>query len=366
MRLLLASGFLLAFVVVSLLLLVSLRQKYVPEQMLVFEEPSYETTQPDKVYTYADVRGVIETQLLNGPQSSGWRRLSAPEGTQAYQLFDPFPADMLLAELATHIDQMNSPAQLDVERTQGIVRLNWNQQTRIELRYPIPEELSSRRGRIAIIMDDMGASRQRFQQILDLDLMITPAIMPETDWATSGTELMRRSGREYMIHIPMQPRSYPDVSPGPNALLIGQSERQTRDLVRGYLKAVPGAVGSNNHMGSRYTEDAAAMRVVLDELKKHNQFFIDSRTISSSAAFAEARKMGLRTASRNIFLDNKEDVAYIRTQIRKMVSLAGPNQEVIAICHPHEETLQALKQEVAWLKQQPVDFVAASDVVHIY
>jgi polysaccharide deacetylase 2 family uncharacterized protein YibQ len=76
--------------------------------------------------------------------------------------------------------------------------------------------------------------------------------------------------------------------------------------------------------------------------------------------------MGLKTATRNIFLDNKDDVVYIRQQIHKMVKLAGENREVIAICHPHAETLEAFRLEQDWLRQQPVDFFAASKLVHVY
>ncbi|MCK5913845.1 MAG: divergent polysaccharide deacetylase family protein [Desulfuromusa sp.] len=83
-------------------------------------------------------------------------------------------------------------------------------------------------------------------------------------------------------------------------------------------------------------------------------------------AFSEARKMGLRTATRNVFLDNRADVSYIRQQIRKMVNLAGKNREIIAICHPHAETLKAFRLEQDWLQQQTVDFVPASELVHAY
>ena len=108
------------------------------------------------------------------------------------------------------------------------------------------------------------------------------------------------------------------------------------------------------------------MQVVLEELKAHDFFFIDSRTIGNSVAFSEARKMGLKTATRDIFLDNQADVDYIREQLRKMVKLAGKDKEVVAICHPHQETLEALRREMDWLKRQPVDFVVASKLVHVY
>lgn len=365
MRILLASGFLLGFVVVCLILLVGLRDRLLSEPDLVYEEPAHEV-KTKKIYVYEDVYHLIENQLLNGPQSMGWRKLP-PEGTaQVRKIFGDFPSDLFLSEVSSHIAQTSKSARLEVKRNKGIIALYWHDTLKLELRYPVTTVIKQKRGKVAIIMDDMGNSMSKFRRLLELDIPVTPAILPGTKQALSATTLLRQFEREYMIHIPMQPRSYPRTNPGNNALLLGQTESETRALIQSYMDAVPGAVGSNNHMGSRYTEEAGPMRVVLGELKKRSHFFIDSRTIGSSVGFAEARKMGMRTATRNIFLDNNEDVPYIRQQIRKMVRLAGSNREIIAICHPYKETLEALRLESEWLNKQPVDFVAASDIVHRY
>ncbi len=372
MRILLASTFLLGFVVICLVALVNLRTNLLPENVsvqnykkLVYEEP-VEEIHKQKIYSYQDVRKLIDNQLINGPHSMGWRRLPDQKNVQVREIFGDFPASPFLAELITHIEQTDSPAQLKVSRNNGIIHFFWQGDLRLELRYKIPAVVKTSQGKIAVIMDDMGVSLSTLRKLLQLDIIITPSILPSTGKAMPSTTLLQEKGREYMIHIPMQPRSYPRTNPGSDALLLGQSEAETRQLVRSYMASVPGAVGSNNHMGSRYTEEPEAMQIVLNELKKQNLFFIDSRTISDSVAFSEARKMGLKTATRNIFLDNKADISYIRRQIHKMVSLAGKNQEVIAICHPHAETLEAFRLEQDWLRQQPVDFVSASELVHVY
>ena len=212
----------------------------------------------------------------------------------------------------------------------------------------------------------MGRRISTFEQLLQIDLQVTPAILPESANATRAARLLQKSDREYMIHLPMQPKQYPQVSPGPNALLLGQSDEQTRQLMRGYFERVPGAIGGNNHMGSRYTEDSGSMRIVLDELQRNGFFFIDSKTIASSVAFTEARNMGVPTARRDIFLDNEEDIPYIRKQIRKMVRIAVARGDLIAICHPYPQTLEAFRLELEWLKQQPVEFVASSKIVREY
>lgn len=369
-RILLASAFLLGFVAICLFALVNLRATFLPESTLVHNELVYEepadVVHKLKVHNYADIRELIDNQLINGPHSIGWRKLQDRENIQVRKIFGDFPSSAFLDELAFHIEQTNSAAHLEVSRNEGIIHLYWLGTLKLELKYQVPAVIESGRGKIAVVMDDMGGSLKTLRELLRLNVMITPSILPGTSRAIPATTLLQEQGREYMIHMPMQPRSYPRTNPGANALLLGQSDAETRRLVQSYMAGVPGAVGGNNHMGSRYTAESAPMRVVLSELKQHDLFFIDSRTIGNSVAFSEARKMGLKTATRNIFLDNNEDISYIRQQIHKMVNMAGENREIIAICHPYAETLEAFRLEQEWLRQQPVDFVSASSLVHVY
>lgn len=366
LRILLASLFLVGFVTLSLVVLVSLRDRLLPfKPELVYEESPADIPVTSTV-KYADIFELVENQLINGPRSEGWRRLADDNEVDTRQIFGSFPSSILLDELRLHIARTQSPAHLDVHRQDGIVRLFWADELRLELRYQLPRDIPREGARVAIIMDDMGESLATVKTLLELGVPITPSILPGTGQATAIAHFLQQQRQEYMLHIPMQPRSYPRTDPGANALLLGQSEAETRRLVRSYLQAVPGAVGGNNHMGSRYTEEAGPMRIVLDELRRQGLFFIDSRTIGSSVAFSEARKMGLKTATRNIFLDHRDDTDYIRGQIRKMVRLAGENRDIVAICHPHRATLDALRLEADWLRQQPVRFVAASQLVRTY
>ncbi len=368
LRIVLASVFLLGFVAACLFALILLRDRFGEKPALVYEEPvpAMQDVQVIHAPSYDDILQLVENQLLNGPHSMGWQRLEPRQGIQVRKIFGDFPSDAFLTELVTHIEQTAAPASLKVDREHGTIGLLWDGDLRLEMRYKIPEPAAVKTGRIAIIMDDMGGSLNKINSLLSLGLPVTPAILPGTEYARQASRLLLEADHEFMIHMPMQPRSYPRTNPGKRALLIDQSPQQQRQLVKSYIDELPGAVGGNNHMGSRFTEEVGPMRVVLEELKQHGFFFIDSRTIGNSVAFNEARKMGLRTATRNIFLDNEEDVAYIRRQIRKMAAMAGTNRDIIAICHPYRETFEALRLELDWLKEQPVEFVAASQIVHAY
>jgi uncharacterized protein len=364
LRLLLASLFLICFVGVCLLLLMVLRKTYLGESHPPMEEPPAVVT--PQAHSYEDIYALVDAELLNGPLSQGWQRLPSDGGVQRLKMFGDYPEQGRMLELAERIARTGARAYLELLPRKGLVQLYWQDQLRLELRYRVPIDVSSTRPKIAIIMDDMGRTVETARQLFDFSLTITPAILPENRDATASALLMQQAGREYMIHIPMQPKRFPAVNPGPNALLVDQDPTQIRRLMRHYMERVPGAAGGNNHMGSRFTQDSELMRIVLEELQQNSQFFIDSKTISNSVANDEARKMGLPTASRNIFLDNEEDVSYIRAQLRKMVHLSEGKGEVIAICHPHPQTFEALRLEQAWLRQQQVDFVSASQVVHSY
>lgn len=366
-RMLLASLVLILFVLVCLLVLSSLRDQLLTRPTkIVYEEPVSDY-QPTRQYDYADIFRLVDLQLISGPQSQGWRRIASSDATDTREIFGAFPATGRLIELAQHIEQTGSPARLKFSEQDAVVELFWEGHLHLKLMFQTPPPVDDvQRSRIAIIIDDLGPSLTTLRQFLDLGLAITPSILPGSDRAGASAALLRNSNREYLIHVPMEPRSYPQTNPGADALLLRHSEDDIRRWIKQYREQVPGAVGMNNHMGSRFTEHVEPMRIVLEELKREDMFFIDSVTISSSVAFSEARRMGLKTAARDIFLDNEEDVDYIRRQLRKMIQLAKTRREVIAIGHPYPETLEAIRLEKDWLLAQQVDFVPASALVRRY
>jgi hypothetical protein len=61
-----------------------------------------------------------------------------------------------------------------------------------------------------------------------------------------------------------------------------------------------------------------------------------------------------------VFLDNAQDVAAIRAQIRLLAQVASKRGSAIGICHPHKATIQALAAELPILNRQGITFVYAS------
>lgn len=217
---------------------------------------------------------------------------------------------------------------------------------------------------VAIIIDDLGLDLVMMKKFMELQLNVTAAVLPHLPHSRDVAELAHSYGREVLLHIPMEPRGYPAVNPGEEALTVDLSSLVVEQRLRGYLQEVPWAVGANNHMGSRFTESKEGMRSVLQLLKDHGLFFIDSRTSSESVAVTEAVEMGIANGERDLFLDNELNVAAIRYQIQRLIRIAKEDGSAIGICHPHDETYAALKMESASFAESGVKLVSASSLVH--
>ena len=106
------------------------------------------------------------------------------------------------------------------------------------------------------------------------------------------------------------------------------------------------------------------MRVVMRELKRHDLFFLDSRTSADSRAYQIAREMGIPTAKRHVFLDNNVQQAHISAQLLRLAKMASQQGSAIGIGHPYPETLRALKDTLPMIRQAGVQIVPISRLVN--
>ena len=113
------------------------------------------------------------------------------------------------------------------------------------------------------------------------------------------------------------------------------------------LARVPGLVGINNHEGSRFTADAAALEAVMASLRARHLFFFDSRTGPKSAVGHVARAAGVMTAARDVFLDDDPSPQAVSAELENLAREAKRNGVAIAIGHPHDVTLRLLKDWLA-------------------
>jgi polysaccharide deacetylase 2 family uncharacterized protein YibQ len=213
-------------------------------------------------------------------------------------------------------------------------------------------------GRIALVIDDLGRSVADLEAIGHLGVPLSYAVLPYEEETEQVVSELHRQGYEVLLHLPMEPANGED--PGPGALRLGMTPEQLRQFTLSALRAVPGAAGVNNHMGSGLSADERSMRTILGLLSGRGLFFLDSRTSAQSVGYKVAIGLGVPAAERQVFLDPDTRPEAIREQFHRLLGLARTRGAAVAIGHPHPETLAVLADEVPKAKALGYEFVPVS------
>lgn len=217
---------------------------------------------------------------------------------------------------------------------------------------------------IAIVIDDMGIDKADAAQVIGLPGPLTIAFMSYATELPAQARAARTAGDEIWMHIPMEPLDG-EVDPGPNVLRTDMSPEEIRSRLDWALARLPGIVGVNNHMGSKFTQNAAGMGVVMTELRARGLAFLDSRTIASTVASQVAGEMGVPHIDRDVFIDNDESVEAVLRQLVEAEHVAQRKGYALAIGHPHPTTIAALQQWLPTLKAKGFVLVPASALVRM-
>ncbi len=220
------------------------------------------------------------------------------------------------------------------------------------------------RGRpmIAVVIDDLGQSAQRMRRTIALKAPLTLAVLPHGRELSALTAEARRAGHELLVHLPMEPED-PSQDPGPEALVSGLDEAELLRRLEHHLSRFGAYVGVNNHMGSRFSSDAAGMATVLAEVGKRGLLYLDSRTTPRTLASALARSLGVPEAERDVFLDNDRVPGGVGQQLAVLEETARRQGFAVAIGHPHPETLEALEGWLAEVAARGFVLVPVSAIV---
>jgi hypothetical protein len=215
---------------------------------------------------------------------------------------------------------------------------------------------------VAIVIDDIGFEAQPVRELAGLGLPLTFAVLPRQRYSRSLAAELRARGHEVILHLPMEPRGYPARDPGAGAVDGGMDAGEVAAAVDRDLREVPQAVGVNNHMGSRATADSRVMREVLEVVRRHGLYFLDSRTTRDTVAFQMARSMGIPAVERTIFLDDRREASYIEGQVRGLLRRARQEGSAVAIGHPDPVTVQVLRRSLGLLRSADIRVVPASEL----
>jgi polysaccharide deacetylase 2 family uncharacterized protein YibQ len=214
---------------------------------------------------------------------------------------------------------------------------------------------------LALVIDDVGYNLERGRRAIALPGPVTVAILPFAPNTTTLAELAASRGADVILHEPMQAADAPPSDPG--TLTVAMSEADLRDQFERALADVPQAIGVNNHTGSLLTARRPAMNALMNELRVHGLFFLDSRTTAETVALHVAAENGVPAVPRDVFLDHVVEAREIEAEFERAITIARRRGHVVVIAHPNDISLEFLERALPTLATRGVAQIRIVDLV---
>jgi polysaccharide deacetylase 2 family uncharacterized protein YibQ len=198
-------------------------------------------------------------------------------------------------------------------------------------------------GTLIFVIDDAGNNLRELEPFLRLPGPLTIAVLPGLPYSAEAARRIRAAGKEVILHQPME--AINGQNPGPGAIYTGMSAQEIRAILARNIAEIGPVAGLNNHQGSKVTMDREMMETILSFCAENNIYFLDSRTTAETAAPMAARRLGIKIAERDTFLDNEQDRESMTRYLSSGLTRAQRNGISIMIGHTWSPQLAALLEE---------------------
>ena len=216
---------------------------------------------------------------------------------------------------------------------------------RLILKYKTEKKVGSGQlPKVAFIIDDIGYDTSLARSFLNLKIPVCLSILPYAPYSRKIAVETVDKGGELLLHLPMEPKNYPEMNPGKGALMVDMDRVIIQRMVKEQIEKFPGLKGVNHHMGSLFSENYIKMKDVLGEVKRHDLYYVDSRTTDRTVAYKVAKELGVPVAEKKWFIDNDLSEKALKYQMDRLLGVARYSGSAIGIGHPHPETLKILKK----------------------
>ncbi|MCL2181494.1 MAG: divergent polysaccharide deacetylase family protein [Treponema sp.] len=217
-------------------------------------------------------------------------------------------------------------------------------------------------GSVVFVIDDAGNNLRELDPFLRLPMPLTIAVLPGLPYSVEAANRIRASGKEVILHQPME--AIGAQNPGPGAIYTGMSAEEIREILSRNIAEVGPVSGINNHQGSKITMDREAVETILSFCAERGIYYLDSRTTPQTVVPAVAGRLGIRIVERNVFIDNEQDKSSMQNSITGGLERAQRDGVVVMIGHTWSPQLAPLlAEQYSILIRQGYTIKTASDIL---
>lgn len=222
---------------------------------------------------------------------------------------------------------------------------------------------------VAIIIDDFGYHGEGTDEMLNIDIPFTAAVMPFSENSAQDAQAVHDAGKEIILHMPMESLTGKKSWVGDKGIFKSMSDDEIKQRVNEALGVVKYATGLNNHMGSAIMEDERSLGAVMDIVSENGLIFVDSMTTEKSVGDDVCNAKGVQVIKRDVFLDSTDDINVVKKNLQKTENIALKKGFAVAIGHVGPEggniTAKAIAEMSSQMKEKGIEFVTVSKLSNV-
>ena len=305
---------------------------------------------------------VRETQSRRRQSDGKWRTIH-----RTIRVSDAYSLIQCNLEIMRAVSQVGGKVTRAVERKRSrelLLDITYDNNFAYQLTIVKDPKIVRKTGRLAIVINLAGKNkRPLFDQLIKIKRPITFGLLPwESGTSKLATEAVQKN-QEVIAHLPMEPKSYPRISPGRKAILVNQSPQANREIVKEALTILSMARGVSNFMGDKIRETPEVMNLVLEEVKNHNRYYLDGFGKSHPSGDQVLESNGIRVLTSWGALDEDLNQERIATKLDEASYTALAKGSVIVTADARANLLAVLSHKIEQLELRGIEFVHVSDIL---
>ncbi len=226
------------------------------------------------------------------------------------------------------------------------------------------EKTEAHPARVAFVLYGFGDDNADLaRKLFALRVPFAVAIPPDAKASASLYREARRHDREVVLHLPLEPVNYPQVSPGPGALLVTMKPAKIASEFRRHLSLAKPVVAVANLMGSLATQDMTVMTAIYEELKRERLPFVHLSPAPGAVCRPLASQLGVSYEEPDATFDHEarqEKTTALDKAWRGVVASAPPGSQRVIWLRGTETSARWLPAALDPAKLKTVDLVPLS------
>jgi len=222
----------------------------------------------------------------------------------------------------------------------------------------------SNSAKIAILIEDFDfEANQTTIDILSFPEPLSILLVPSVKKSSWTAQAANEYNKEIVVHLPFEPQGKKSSIPKSSIIMIHYTEERIRNIITHSIKTIPNFAGFANLRGNLALEDSRVMHIVLNEIKKHHGYFIDTYGGKNSVVPVIARKIDIPFGETTTQIEEKKDVASIEELLKHYAVVAQKRSKILITAKACRPFIKALNNVLPIYKQNGIRLVYVSEVV---